>query len=69
MPEKVIISKDFLEEFFKILFFHIGYSQYYERYVIVEPVCTITCTDKRITFCKSVDFLIDDFHNIGFIAA
>ncbi|MEM3713061.1 MAG: hypothetical protein QXR97_05955 [Thermoproteota archaeon] len=69
MSQRIVISRDFLEEFFKILFFHVGYSQYYKRYVIVEPVCIVTCIDGRVASCKSVDFLVDNFYDIGSKAA
>jgi len=65
LPQKIVISREFLKEFFKTLFFHIGYSQYYKRYVVVEPVCIVTCIDEIVASCKSVDFLVDGFYDIG----
>jgi len=69
MLERIAISKGFLRDFFSILFHHIGYSQHYKRYVIVEPVCVITCIDGRVTSCKSVDALVDNYYDIGSLAA
>lgn len=64
------ISEDFLQTIFKDLFYHIGWSDFYERYVLVEPIWYVKLNEDTLYSCVCIEDLIYSFERpFGEIAA
>ena len=64
------ISKRFLESLFKDLHDHIGWSKFYNKYIIVEPIWYIKSEGNTLTDCVCIDNILYNFKkSFGEIAA
>ncbi len=55
------ISKKFLKTLFKDMINHIGWSNFYNRYVIIEPIWYIKSERDILVDCVCIDNIIYDF--------
>ncbi len=54
-------SKKFLDKLFKDILDHIGWSDFYNRYVIVEPIWYIKSDRDILIDCVCIDYILYDF--------
>lgn len=66
---EVMITSSFLERFFSHIFSHIGWSKFYKRHIIVEPVCYIERVGNKLMGCCSIDELIYKSNSVGKITS
>lgn len=71
MPKrKFMISQKFLDNLFKDLYTHIGWSNFYNRFVLVEPIWYIKSDRDILVDCVCIDDIIYDFKKpFGEVAA
>lgn len=55
---KYIIKKDFLRDFAYYLFLNSGWSKFYEKIVIVEPICFFDIKRNILAECKSIESVV-----------
>ena len=64
------ISKKFVESLFKDLHDHIGWSKFYNKYIIVEPIWYIISEGNTLIDCVCIDNILYNFEkSFGEIAA
>ncbi len=55
------ISKKFVESLFKDLYDHIGWSKFYNKYIIVEPIWYIKSEGNTLIDCVCIDNILYNF--------
>lgn len=63
--EHVVVTRSLLNDFFCALFSHIGWSEFLNAYVIVEPVCYIERAGNKLVNCVDVASRIYSIESVG----